>query len=137
MTPKQERFVQEYLIDLNATQAAIRAGYSEKTASAIGHENLSKPEIAESIAAAAMARSERVQIDQEWVLGRLKTVADRCIDEEFNPTGANGALSLVGKHLGMFKDKVEHTHEGDLTVTTLTHRQRAKALAALVARARG
>lgn len=47
------------------------------------------------------------------------------------------ALINVGKHLGMFKDKVEHSHEGDLTVTTLTHRERAKALAALVARARG
>ena len=45
LTPKQQRFVEEYLIDLNATQAAIRASYSEKTAYSVGHENLKKPEI--------------------------------------------------------------------------------------------
>ena len=49
LTAKQARFVEEYLIDLNATQAAIRAGYSEKTAAAVGHENLRKPKIAESL----------------------------------------------------------------------------------------
>ena len=52
LTPKQRRFIEEYLIDLNATQAAIRAGYSEKTAYSIGQENLRKPVIAEAIAAA-------------------------------------------------------------------------------------
>ena len=45
LTPKQQRFVEEYLIDLNATQAAIRAGYSEKTAKSVGHENLTKPDL--------------------------------------------------------------------------------------------
>ena len=49
LTPKQQRFVEEYLIDLNATQAAIRAGYSEKTAYSVGHENLKKPEIQKAI----------------------------------------------------------------------------------------
>lgn len=49
MTPKQERFVAEYLVDCNATAAAIRAGYSRKSASAIGNENLRKPEILEAI----------------------------------------------------------------------------------------
>ena len=49
MTPKQERFVAEYLLDMNATAAAIRAGYSRKSASAIGNENLKKPEISEAI----------------------------------------------------------------------------------------
>ncbi len=49
LTPKQQRFVEEYLIDLNATQAAIRAGYSEKTANEIGAENLAKPSIAKAI----------------------------------------------------------------------------------------
>ena len=52
LTPKQARFVEEYLVDLNATQAAIRAGYSESTARAIGHENLTKPDIQEAIAEA-------------------------------------------------------------------------------------
>ncbi len=71
MTPKQQRFVEEYLIDLNATQAAIRAGYSKKTAKQIGTENLAKPVLQEAIAEAMAARSERTGIDADWVLRRL------------------------------------------------------------------
>lgn len=71
LTPKQQRFVDEYLIDLNATQAAIRAGYSEKTAAVIGAENLIKPNIQEAIQAAQAKRAERTQIDAEYVLRRL------------------------------------------------------------------
>lgn len=78
MTPKQEQFVREYLIDLNATQAAIRAGYSQKTAGAVGHELLKKPEIIEAIDAAKIERSEETKIDAAWVLKRLadEAVAD-------------------------------------------------------------
>lgn len=75
MTPKQEAFVREYLIDLNATQAAIRAGYSEKTAHVIGHENLSKPEIAEAIAAAMNSRSDRTEVTADMVLNELAMLA--------------------------------------------------------------
>lgn len=71
LTPKQQRFVEEYLIDLNATQAAIRAGYSEKTANEIGAENLAKPSIAKAIQDALKERSERVRIDADYVLKRL------------------------------------------------------------------
>lgn len=71
LTPKQQRFVEEYLIDLNATQAAIRAGYSEKSAQEIGAENLSKPMVAKAIQEALQERSERVQIDADYVLKRL------------------------------------------------------------------
>ena len=71
LTPKQQRFVEEYLIDLNATQAAIRAGYSEKTAHSIGAENLIKPEIQKAIADAQAKREERTQIDSDYVLKRL------------------------------------------------------------------
>ncbi len=71
MTPKQQRFIEEYLIDLNATQAAIRAGYSKKTAKQIGTENLAKPVLQEAIAEAMAARSERTGIDADWVLRRL------------------------------------------------------------------
>ena len=66
LTPKQRRFVEEYLLDCNATQAAIRAGYSANTAKQIGSENLSKPVLQEAIAAAQRARSERVEMDQDW-----------------------------------------------------------------------
>ena len=62
LTPKQARFVEEYLVDLNATQAAIRAGYSESTARAIGHENLTKPDIQEAIAEARGKQQQRTEI---------------------------------------------------------------------------
>ena len=71
LTPKQQRFVEEYLIDLNATQAAIRAGYSEKTARDIGCENLAKPNIAKAIEEAQNKRQEQTQIDAAYVLRRL------------------------------------------------------------------
>jgi phage terminase small subunit len=71
LTPKQQRFVEEYLIDLNATQAAIRAGYSEKTAKEIGSENLTKPNIAKAIGEAQNKRQEQTQIDAAYVLKRL------------------------------------------------------------------
>ena len=76
MTPKQQRFVEEYLIDLNATQAAIRAGYSAKTAAETGYENLRKPQIAEAIAESQAKRSQRTEIDADWVLERLARLAD-------------------------------------------------------------
>ncbi len=71
LTPKQRRFVEEYLIDLNATQAAIRAGYSHKTARQIGEQNLSKLDIANAIAKAQNARIERTEINADYVLKRL------------------------------------------------------------------
>ena len=71
LTPKQQRFVEEYLIDLNATQAAIRSGYSEKTARDIGCENLAKPNIAKAIEEAQNKRQEQTQIDAAYVLRRL------------------------------------------------------------------
>ena len=71
LTDKQQRFVDEYLIDLNATQAAIRAGYSEKTAAAIGAENLIKPNIQNAIQEAQAKRQEQTQIDAAYVLRRL------------------------------------------------------------------
>ena len=68
LTAKQRCFVEEYLVDLNATQAAIRAGYSEKTAADIGCENLTKPNIQQAIAEAMQARSERTEIEADQVL---------------------------------------------------------------------
>jgi phage terminase small subunit len=73
VTPKQERFVQEYLIDLNATQAAIRAGYSAKTAYEIGRQNLRKLE--KKIAIAQSERSKRTEITADRVLKELARIA--------------------------------------------------------------
>lgn len=75
LTPKQEAFVAEYLVDLNATQAAIRAGYSENTAGKIGSENLQKPEIAAAIQEAFDARQERTEITADRVLQELGKIA--------------------------------------------------------------
>lgn len=71
LTKKQELFVSEYLIDLNATQAAIRAGYSEKTANRIATENLSKPVIQAAISKAQNKRLEKNEVNADYVLKRL------------------------------------------------------------------
>ncbi len=118
LTPKQARFVEEYLIDLNATAAAKRAGYSERTAYAQGQRLLKNVEIAAAIQKAQEARSERTRIDQDWVIERLvgvyeasmeaRPVCDKNGEEKgftFNPTAANRALELIGKHKGMFIDR--------------------------------
>ena len=74
LTPKQQKFVDEYLVDLNATQAAIRAGYSKKTAYSIGIENLRKPEIADAIAKRQKCLRNKLEISQEAVLRELAAI---------------------------------------------------------------
>lgn len=71
LTPKQQRFVEEYVVDLNATQAALRAGYSKKTAYAIGAENLRKPQIAAAIEKARAKLAGKAEITAERVLTEL------------------------------------------------------------------
>ena len=75
LTPKQARFVEEYLVDLNATQAAIRAGYSEQTARAIGYENLTKPDIQKAITAAREKQQQRTEITADRVLEEYAKIA--------------------------------------------------------------
>ncbi|TIR78838.1 MAG: terminase small subunit [Mesorhizobium sp.] len=88
MTPKQEQFVREYLIDLNATQAAIRAGYSAKTAYSQGERLLKNDEIAAAIEAAKTERSEETKIDAAWVLKRLAEEAQADMADLYTETGA-------------------------------------------------
>tara|TARA_B100000315_G_C14475025_1_gene540207 strand:- start:441 stop:953 length:513 start_codon:yes stop_codon:yes gene_type:complete len=131
LSPKQQCFVDEYSIDLNATQAAIRAGYSERTARQIASENLAKPNIQEAITTAARERSEKAQIDAEWVLRQAVELHQRCMQEirpvrnpktgeqmydddgntvfTFNAAAANRSLEIIGKHveIGCFKDRFE------------------------------
>lgn len=87
LTAKQAAFVREYLIDLNATKAAKRAGYSAKTAHAVGHENLNKPEIAAAIAKAQKERSEKTAITAQWVLERLADEATADLADILNDEG--------------------------------------------------
>lgn len=81
MTQKQKRFCDEYLIDLNATQAAIRAGYSEKTARAIGNENLTKPYIKEYIEKRMAEKEAELIADQDEVMKYLSSVMRRDLKE--------------------------------------------------------
>lgn len=100
LTEKQKRFCEEYLIDLNATQAAKRAGYSEKTAFSIGVENLKKPLIQEYLQDLMKYRSERTGVTAEKVIEELEKIAFS--DTEITGKERMKALELLGKHLGMF-----------------------------------
>lgn len=108
LTPKQQRFVEEYLIDLNATQSAIRAGYSEKTAYSVGHENLKKPEIQKAIQEAQEILSNKTQLTVDMVVnGLLKEAQD--YTEGSTQSARVSAWAHLGKHLGMFTEKVQHS----------------------------
>jgi len=126
MTEKQKMFCMEYTKDMNATQAAIRAGYSEKTAYSQGHDLLKKPEIKAVIDAILAKRAKDIELDENWVLKRFKEISDRCMQKEpvkewdeeakewkesgiwkFDSTGANRATENIGKILGMFIDRKE------------------------------
>lgn len=143
MTKKQKLFVEEYLIDLNATQAAIRAGYSPDTAKEIGCENLTKPNIRACIDREMAERSKRTGVNADRVVMELakvafvnavdvidpktatvkedalsedtaaiqsvkvKTFGDDGLEREIKMADKLKALELLGKHMGMFKDKVE------------------------------
>ena len=146
MTKKQKRFVEEYLIDLNATQAAIRAGYSPDSARDIGCENLTKPNIKAAIDRAMAERSRRTGINQDRVIQEIAKLAflnpvdvidmdeatvrgeahrddTACIaavkvkniptddgaitEREVKTYDKLKALELLGKHLGMFTDRVK------------------------------
>lgn len=113
LTAKQELFVKEYLKDLNATQAAIRAGYSEKSARNIASEHLTKLHISDAIQEALEDRNKKLDVDAAWVLKQAIKLHKRCmqeeqaLDEEGNPigeftfehTGAAKSLDMIGKHV--------------------------------------
>ena len=169
LTDKQAAFVAEYLVDLNATQSAIRAGYSERTAYRIGAELLQKTSVAEAIAAGQAKRAQRVEITADRVVAelakiafadprdlmewgpngvRLKDSADlteeqaASVAEVSETTTKDGgslrlkkhdkvkALELLGRHMGMFKDKMEAEVSGDMNL----HHEISPAVVGLLAR---
>ena len=104
LSEKQKMFCKEYIVDLNATQACIRAGYSEKTAKQIGSENLSKPYLQDDIAKLIKEREERVKLTADKVLEDIERVRGLAEgSEQYNVSLK--ASELQGKHLAMFTDK--------------------------------
>ena len=117
LTPKQARFIEEYLLDLNATAAARRAGYSEKTANRIATENLSKPVISKAIQDAKSDRAMRTGLTADKVMADIETIKRSCMREVpdpvtgemamIDPKAALKAAELEGKHLGIWLDKLD------------------------------
>lgn len=143
LTDKQRRFIEEYLVDLNGKQAAIRTGYSEATAEQQASRLLSYAKVQEAIQKARNERSERTKLTQDEVIADLRELRDICMGRKpvrvtevvknnqngtalpvqveifaLEPTGAGKALDLLGKHLGMFSQKVEVS--GDLHIEQRT-----------------
>ena len=115
LTLKQERFVAEYLIDLTATQAAIRAGYSVKTAYSQGERLLRNAEIKAAIEKARLKlsiRAERTVLD---VLKDIQEVTREARDVNDHRAALKG-LEMEGRHLGMFTDRLEHSGGVELVV---------------------
>ena len=106
LTLKQARFVAEYLADLNATQAAIRAGYSKNCATSIGHENLTKPYVAKALQSAMDDRAAAMGLSQEFVIAGLLREIRAGDPDEPSPARIK-ALELLGKHLVMFTERIE------------------------------
>lgn len=127
MTDNQKRFCEEYLIDLNGKQAAIRAGYSEKTAEVQASRLLSNAKVKAHIKIKQAELSKKALVSAEWVLTRLKEISDRCMTAipvmvregknlvqatnedgegvwQFDSGGANRSTELIAKHLGFFKE---------------------------------
>jgi len=141
LTAKQRRFVEQYLVDLNGTQAAIRSGYSKKTAGQMAHENLKKPYVLHEVILAQKNARQHSELSESWVLERLEELAERCLQHRsvldrkgraiyvetangelapaytFDSSGAKGALELIGKHFAMFTDRIRH--EGELKITKI------------------
>lgn len=140
LTPRQSRFVDEYLIDLNGTQAAIRAGYSENTAESQAVRLLRNAKVAAVVQQRMDERSDRVKIDADFVLQGIARNISRCeqgspiVDRNGEPvmtetpegdiapawkydaTNALKGYELLGKHLKLFTDKVDHSSEdGSMT----------------------
>jgi phage terminase small subunit len=135
LTAKQEAFVREYLVDLNATQAAIRAGYKQANAHQTGYENLRKPEIVSAIQTSMDNRAKEVGLSAEKVLkdidlvkaDAMRSFLDKDGNEAMNNhAAALKALELQGRHLKMFTDKIEVDLGADLATKMKEARERSQ-----------
>lgn len=133
MTEKQRRFCDEYLIDLNATQAAIRSGYSRKTAGRIGNENMKKPVIQRYIQKRMAEKESKLIADQDEVLQYLTGVlrgesrssvlarnmvgADEVMEKPPDEKERLKAAELLGKRYGLYTDRVETDVDMELNIS--------------------
>lgn len=132
LTARQQRFCDEYLIDLNATQAAIRSGYSEKNARNIACENLAKPNIAEYIQKRMAEKEKGLIADQDEILRYLTAVLRGEETDERTALDKDGKLvkipvrfqtnqikaaELLGKRYGIWVDRVENDVDMELNIT--------------------
>jgi len=106
MTTKQEQFCLEYLKDFNATQAAIRAGYSPKTAVVTGHENLRKPDIKKKI---DQLMSELIEDKNKIIIDNVRFWIDVRSDLENDMKDRLKASEYLGKYAAMFTERIEHS----------------------------
>jgi phage terminase small subunit len=111
LTAKQKAFCTEYLVDLNATQAARRAGYSKKTADVQGYQLLHKTSVADRIAELKAKRQERTTVTADDVVNGLLE-NHKAARDVGKYSDSNKALELLGKHLGLFTDKHEISSPG-------------------------
>lgn len=144
LKPKEKRFISEFLLDNNATQSAIRAGYSRRSARQIANRLMTKDYIRCEIDGKLRKIEEKILVTKEFVIGGLKEVAERCmqhipvmvfdkekklmtqkIDEggegvwEFDSSGANRSFELLGKHLSLFVDRTDITTNGKSLIELL------------------
>jgi phage terminase small subunit len=112
LNPRQQRFVEEYLVDLNATAAYIRAGYVARGngAEVNASKLLRHPKVAEAIQAGMAARSARTGLTAKYVLESIQRLAENA-EREGDVKAALKGHELLGKHLKLFVDKVEHSGE--------------------------
>ena len=118
LTNKQQRFIDEYLIDLNATQASIRAGYSEDTAAVIGYENLTKPHIQKAIQEAQEASAERSKVTVDEITNMHRS-AYKVAKENKQANAMTTAANNLAKLHGLIINKEEITNKGALPVTVI------------------
>lgn len=102
LTEKQKAFINEYVIDKNATQAAIRAGYSERTAQAIGSENLTKPLIAAAIEEKLDKAAKKSEITARWVIDQMKDAIEGAKKNNQHSAQIKG-IELLAKHIDFFE----------------------------------
>ncbi|NLC24712.1 MAG: terminase small subunit [Oxalobacter sp.] len=137
LNPRQARFVSEYLVDLNGTQAAIRAGYSERSAKQTASRLLGEAAVRAAVGCAMEKRQERTELSQDEVIQDLRELRDICMGRRkvkvmtivknsrdgtalpvevegvmFEPSSANRALELLGRHMRMFTDKMDVVSNG-------------------------